>query len=99
MPPETHFNFWSSQRSTTPRSVVLSIVVGKELHWVELRVDDDTYQDATSVRERVTLLMDIIAGGNVTLEAPRLKFERGQDLSDMAADLRDTLEPSEIDQS
>ena len=77
----------------------LRIVAYKDPHWAELLVDNDTYQEAASVRDRITLLMDVVPGGNVTLEAPQLKFERGQDLSDMAADLRATLEPSEIDQA
>lgn len=72
--------------------------VGKDGHFVSLATDDRTFQDATNVRELARRLMEIVEGGNLTLETERLHFARGQELLDMVADLRTALKPGEIEQ-
>ncbi|NTV99826.1 MAG: DUF499 domain-containing protein [Oscillochloris sp.] len=72
--------------------------VGKDGHFVSLATDDRTFQEAGNVRELARRLMEIVEGGNLTLETERLHFTRGQELLDMVADLRTALKPGEIEQ-
>lgn len=72
--------------------------VGRDGHFVSLATDDRTFQEAGNVRELARRLMEIVEGGNLTLETERLHFGRGQELLDMVADLRTALQPGEIEQ-
>lgn len=72
--------------------------VARDGHFVSLATDDRTYQEAGSVRELARRLMEVVEGGNLTLEAERLHFARGQEMLDLVADLRTALKPGEVEQ-
>jgi hypothetical protein len=76
----------------------VALLLAKEHHWIELRADDDSWQLPDAVRDHAAMLAQVVPGGNVTLELSQLRFERGQDLSDFAADLREALTASEVEQ-
>jgi hypothetical protein len=69
---------------------------GKENSWVELRVDDKTIQSVADLRSIATLLRGIIPSGNLSCSVETLHFSQGQDLTEMVATLRETMQPGEV---
>jgi len=76
----------------------VTLYVAKDGRWAELRTDDRTFQGAQSVRDQATGLTEIIRGGNLTVDVETLQFDHGQDLLDLVADLKTSLESGEIEQ-
>lgn len=76
----------------------LGLMVVKEQRFVDLRTDDQTFQEPTVVRELATRLAEIIPGGALTLEVEVLQFAEGQQLHDLAVDLRETIDLRQVEQ-
>jgi hypothetical protein len=74
----------------------LKMEAGKENSWVELRVDDKTIQSVADLRSIATLLRGIIPSGNLSCSVETLHFSQGQDLTEMVATLRETMQPGEV---
>lgn len=76
----------------------IRLVGNKSGRWVELSTDDQTFQPAPTVREQMTFLSSIVEGANLTLEAETLRFNRGQELQELVAAMRESLQPGEVEQ-
>lgn len=76
----------------------LALVVVKEQRYVDLRTDDKTFQEAAAVRDLATRLAEIVPGGALTLEVEALQFAEGQQLHDLAVDLRETIDMKQVEQ-
>ncbi len=74
------------------------IDVGKDSRWVSFATDEQTFRSSAEVRELASLFTKIIPAGVVALTTETLKFNRGQDLEDLVADLRTSLEADEVEQ-
>ena len=74
------------------------MAVTKDAHWVELMTDDQTLQEPAAIREQAQLLLGILPGGNLTLDANCVAFDSGRDLIDLAEETRQELKQDEVDQ-
>ncbi len=72
--------------------------MGKDSRWVSFATDEQTFRSSAEVRELASLFTKIIPAGVVALTTETLKFNRGQDLEDLVADLRTSLEADEVEQ-
>lgn len=76
----------------------LALLVAKEQRYVDLRTDEKTFQEPAAVRELATRLAEIVNGGALTLEVEALQFAEGQQLHDLAAEMRETLDMQQVEQ-
>ena len=74
----------------------VALAIAKDHHWAELRADEELFQAAEKLRDQAGLLAEIVPGGNLSLDTASLQFDRGQDLIDLVADLRTTLQVGEV---
>lgn len=72
--------------------------VMKEQRWVSFAVEEQTRLEPRQVRDIVQLMTRLIPGGRVSLRIEAAEFRQGQDLSDLAAELRTELQPGEVQQ-
>lgn len=84
------------QRGATLSGVRMVAMNGAR--WVELNCDSETFLTSEMVRDQATLLRDLAPGANLTLEVATLKLPDGQRLLDLAGDLRETIQQSEVTQ-
>lgn len=71
-------------------------VVGKK--WVELRVDENIELTGEKIEGLIESLRSVYADGEVSIEAPSMKFKNGQDLIDFADDEKKNVTVNEVSQ-
>lgn len=76
----------------------VSVMVQKEQRFADLRTDEQTFLDPAVVRELATRLAEIVPASALTLEVETLHFAAGQQLHDLAADRRETLDLNQVEQ-
>jgi hypothetical protein len=74
----------------------LVLQVMQDQRWVELRADTSVFLAVQASTDEATRLKEVLPGGNLNLEVEVLRFEFGQDLLDMVAELKTELQPGEV---
>ncbi len=72
------------------------LVAGQDGRWAELQLDDATFLDGETVREAAMRLRDLMNGAALTLEVVALAFTEGQQLLDLATDLKETPDRGDV---
>ena len=85
-----------AQRSHAELGYFRLIVAGQKERWVEFSTGEGFFQPAARVLELAGQLKDLVPEGNLDLTVSALKFERGTDLQDLVADLKDNIKPGEV---
>ena len=75
-----------------------ALIVSKDGRWAEFRVDGGFHIGVEALRAQASTLVGLMQGGSLQLEAAALRFAQGQDLTDMVAELKETLKPGEVEQ-
>lgn len=66
-------------------------------YW-EFLTDEGTENAIAEIGKMTGLMLELYPGRNVTISTTVLRFERGQDLIDLVADLKTQLKPNEVKQ-
>ncbi|ADU51937.1 hypothetical protein Tmar_1836 [Thermaerobacter marianensis DSM 12885] len=92
--------YWFLELAERHRALLCGprVDVGKEQRFLSLAADEKTQLPPQKVVEIARWMAEILPGGLVTLEVEGLAFQQGQDLSDLVAELRQALQPGEVQQ-
>lgn len=76
----------------------LKVAVMRDTQWAEFRVEAGVFRSVEESRAIADLLHGMLSGGNLNIEATRLRFACGQDLLDLVAGLKTELQENEVKQ-
>lgn len=68
-------------------------------HWIELNLDPNLVVGGEKLREAVDHVRDLLAGGDVQIEADVLHFGAGRQLQDWVADVKTEINAQEVQQT
>jgi len=74
------------------------LTIGKDSRWTELSTPDDAFHAVQHFEHGADLLKEFVPDGSLTIDVASLKFDSGQQLLDMVADLKTELKEGEVRQ-
>lgn len=74
------------------------LTVMKDTRWTELNTPDNAYYTVTHFERGADLLKEFVSDGVLSIDVRGLKFDSGQQLLDMVADLKTELKEGEVSQ-
>jgi hypothetical protein len=74
------------------------LTIAKDSRWIELNTPDDTFQAIEHFEHGADVLKEFIPEGVLSIDVGSLKFDSGQQLLDMVADLKTELKEGEVRQ-
>jgi hypothetical protein len=72
------------------------LAIAREARWVEMNTPDDAYHAIPQIERAADLLKEFIPEGILSIDISGLKFDSGQQLLDLVADLKTELREGEI---
>jgi hypothetical protein len=74
------------------------LTIAKDSRWIELNTPDDTFHAIEHFEHGADVLKEFIPEGVLSIDVGSLKFDSGQQLLDMVADLKTELKEGEVRQ-
>ena len=74
------------------------LTIAKDARWIELNTPDDAFHAVGRFEHGADLLKEFIPEGVLSIDIASLKFDSGQQLLDMVADLKTELKEGEVRQ-
>ena len=74
------------------------MTIAKDARWIELNTPDDVFHAVGRFEHGADLLKEFIPEGILSIDIGSLKFDSGQQLLDMVADLKTELKEGEVHQ-
>ncbi len=74
------------------------LTVMREKRWIELNTPEDIYYPTPYFEKGVETLKEFVPDGNLSIDIGSLKFDSGQQLLDMVADLKTEIKEGEVQQ-
>ena len=74
------------------------LTIAKDARWIELNTPDDAFHAVGRFEHGADLLKEFIPEGVLSIDIGSLKFDSGQQLLDMVADLKTELKEGEVRQ-
>ncbi|MDD4092621.1 MAG: DUF499 domain-containing protein [Smithellaceae bacterium] len=74
------------------------LTIAKDAHWIELNTPDEEFHAVERFERGADLLKEFIPEGVLSIDVAGLKFDSGQQLLDMVADLKTELKEGEVRQ-
>ena len=74
------------------------LTIAKDAHWIELNTPDEEFHAVDRFERGADLLKEFIPEGVLSIDVAGLKFDSGQQLLDMVADLKTELKEGEVRQ-
>jgi hypothetical protein len=74
------------------------LIIAKESRWIELNTPDDFFHAVEHFESGADVLKEFIPEGALSIDVGSLKFDSGQQLLDMVADLKTELKEGEVRQ-
>ncbi len=76
----------------------VSLIIAKETRWIQLTTPDDVFHAIEHFEHGADVLKEFIPEGVLSIDVGSLKFDSGQQLLDMVADLKMELKEGEVRQ-
>lgn len=74
------------------------LTIAKDARWIELNTPDDAFHAVERFEQGADLLKEFISDGVLSIDIGSLRFDSGQQLLDMVADLKTELQEGEVRQ-
>jgi len=74
------------------------LIIAREGRWIELNSPDDAYHAVQHFEHGADLLKEFIPEGAISIDVGTLKFDSGQLLLEMVADLKTELKEGDVRQ-
>jgi hypothetical protein len=76
----------------------VTLTIAKEMRWIQLSTADDAFHAVQHFEHGADVLKEFIPEGVLSIDVTSLKFDSGQQLLDMVADLKSELKEGEVNQ-
>jgi hypothetical protein len=76
----------------------VTVIIAKETRWIQLTTPDEVFHAIQHFEHSADLLKEFIPDGVLSVDIGSLKFDSGQQLLDMVADLKTELKEGEVRQ-
>ena len=92
------YKFFETSKKYGAELGSVRLTVMREKRWIELNTPEDVYYPTLHFEKSIEMLKEFVPDGNLSIDIGSLKFDSGQQLLDMVADLKTEIKEGEVQQ-